>query len=256
VLLGLAVHYSVLHLGRAGSRLALAVMALMTLLKVGWLYAFASTCRLLLGESVAGRFTSRFLQAAVALVSLFATLLAVSGATGDAAPARAGLELIELVVLGGVIVAAGRLTVRARGLPEGPRRHSLAVFGWLHLALFLVIAASLAAAWALPPGRAAALTIFNGAMMIAYNLLPLLWIVRFLPPRAASTATEAEPYGLTAREREIVDLIRSGKTNQEIADRLFISVATVKDHNYNIFRKTGVRNRVELANLFRAEGAP
>jgi len=46
-------------------------------------------------------------------------------------------------------------------------------------------------------------------------------------------------------------LINAGKTNQEIADELFISVATVKDHNHNLFRKSGVRNRLELANLFR-----
>ncbi len=43
----------------------------------------------------------------------------------------------------------------------------------------------------------------------------------------------------------------AGRTNQEIADRLCISVATVKDHIYNIFRKTGVRNRIELVNLMR-----
>ena len=38
--------------------------------------------------------------------------------------------------------------------------------------------------------------------------------------------------------------------NQEIADKLFISVATVKDHNHNIFKKCGTRNRLELASLF------
>ncbi|MCK4679003.1 MAG: LuxR family transcriptional regulator, partial [Bacteroidales bacterium] len=35
----------------------------------------------------------------------------------------------------------------------------------------------------------------------------------------------------------------------EIADALFISLQTVKDHNYNIYLKTGVRNRVELVNM-------
>ena len=59
-----------------------------------------------------------------------------------------------------------------------------------------------------------------------------------------------ELLGITKREREIVMLIKAGKTNQEIADELFISVATVKDHNHNLFRKSGVRNRLELANLF------
>ncbi len=49
-------------------------------------------------------------------------------------------------------------------------------------------------------------------------------------------------------------LIGAGLTNQEVADRLFISLATVKDHNHNVFRKTGVRSRVELAILFRPRG--
>lgn len=57
---------------------------------------------------------------------------------------------------------------------------------------------------------------------------------------------------LDALEKVVfIMLIQAGKTNQEIADELFISVATVKDHNHNLFRKCGVRNRVELANLFR-----
>ncbi|MCK5840064.1 MAG: response regulator transcription factor, partial [Bacteroidales bacterium] len=56
-------------------------------------------------------------------------------------------------------------------------------------------------------------------------------------------------YGISKREEEIINLISKGKTNQEIANALFISLQTVKDHNYNIYLKTGVRNRVELVNM-------
>jgi ATP/maltotriose-dependent transcriptional regulator MalT len=45
-----------------------------------------------------------------------------------------------------------------------------------------------------------------------------------------------EGAGITARERESLELIRSGCTNQEMADRPFISLATVKDHDTNIFK--------------------
>jgi DNA-binding NarL/FixJ family response regulator len=48
----------------------------------------------------------------------------------------------------------------------------------------------------------------------------------------------------------IIALICRGKTNQEIADELCISARTVKDNNYNIFQKTGVKNRTQLARLF------
>lgn len=57
-------------------------------------------------------------------------------------------------------------------------------------------------------------------------------------------------FSISAREREIIPLICMGKSNNEIANQLFISVETVKDHNHNIFQKTNVRNRNQLANLF------
>jgi DNA-binding CsgD family transcriptional regulator len=56
-------------------------------------------------------------------------------------------------------------------------------------------------------------------------------------------------YDLTKREWEITEKICEGMTNKEISDKLFISLQTVKDHCYRIYKKTGVRNRVELVNL-------
>lgn len=53
--------------------------------------------------------------------------------------------------------------------------------------------------------------------------------------------------GLTSREREVAQLVASGYTNQEIGDRLRISLQTVKNHLQSIFRKLAVANRVELA---------
>lgn len=53
-------------------------------------------------------------------------------------------------------------------------------------------------------------------------------------------------FGLTRREREITELIYTGKSNKQIAEQLFLSESTVKTHIYNIFRKTEVGSRVEL----------
>ena len=55
-------------------------------------------------------------------------------------------------------------------------------------------------------------------------------------------------YGISSRERDIISLINSGQSNEEIGSRLFISTSTVKNHIYHIYRKTGVHNRVELLN--------
>jgi len=59
----------------------------------------------------------------------------------------------------------------------------------------------------------------------------------------------AQRYGLTAREREIVAAIAAGESNKDIATRLSISQQTVKHHLTNIFDKTGISTRLELALL-------
>ena len=52
---------------------------------------------------------------------------------------------------------------------------------------------------------------------------------------------------LSAREREIVTLVAQGFKNKEMAERMFISEQTVKNHLHNIFDKLGVSDRLELA---------
>ena len=52
---------------------------------------------------------------------------------------------------------------------------------------------------------------------------------------------------LSFRERQIVQLIQQAKSNKEIAYELRLTVGTVKEYIYHIFRKLGVNNRTELA---------
>ena len=54
--------------------------------------------------------------------------------------------------------------------------------------------------------------------------------------------------GLSEREIEIIELVATGLTNQEIALKLMISKRTVDNHVSNIFTKTGAKNRVALLN--------
>lgn len=53
---------------------------------------------------------------------------------------------------------------------------------------------------------------------------------------------------LSERELEIIELVATGLTNQEIAKQLMISKRTVDNHVSNIFTKTGAKNRVALIN--------
>jgi len=65
------------------------------------------------------------------------------------------------------------------------------------------------------------------------------------PTSAAPRERERSP--LSQREREIVALVAQGFKNKEMAEKMFISEQTVKNHLHNIFDKLGVSDRLELA---------
>ena len=68
-------------------------------------------------------------------------------------------------------------------------------------------------------------------------------LARFAVPESRSNP--AIVAGLTERERETLQLLASGLSNAELADRLFLSETTVKTHVSSILRKLGVRDRVQ-----------
>jgi DNA-binding NarL/FixJ family response regulator len=59
---------------------------------------------------------------------------------------------------------------------------------------------------------------------------------------------------LTARERDILELIAQGLDNAEIASRLVVSQKTVRNHISHIFQKIRVRNRAQAIVLARQAG--
>ena len=61
---------------------------------------------------------------------------------------------------------------------------------------------------------------------------------------------------LTGRELEVARLVVDRRTNQEIADELFLSLKTVETHMRNMFRKLDVSSRVELARAVEAASGP
>jgi DNA-binding CsgD family transcriptional regulator len=68
------------------------------------------------------------------------------------------------------------------------------------------------------------------------------------PPRVIAR------WDLSSREKSVLDLLVSGLENADIAEQLFISPHTVKNHVSNIYRKAGVKNRLELIRMLGSSG--
>lgn len=58
---------------------------------------------------------------------------------------------------------------------------------------------------------------------------------------------------LTSREKQIMEFLAAGLLNKEIAEKLFISLYTVKCHTRNIYAKLGIKNRIEALRIFLSE---
>jgi DNA-binding NarL/FixJ family response regulator len=72
--------------------------------------------------------------------------------------------------------------------------------------------------------------------------------VRLLERLARPRPAPAEPREpLTDRELDVVKLVARGRTNDEIAGELFVSLSTIKTHLGSLYRKLDTRNRVETA---------
>jgi DNA-binding CsgD family transcriptional regulator len=175
------------------------------------------------------------------------------------------LRVLDYLPKALILVLSLALFGRARRLPASGKRIALqglaALYLSVHLAFF--VAYALKNVW--PP----LFTFSWPGYFLALNIVPLFTLGTFLhyyhgkrlyiARRANGLEAVLDGFGVTKREREIIQLVCTGKTNREIEAILYVSEKTVKFHLYNAYRKLGIRNRVELVNLvqdLRAEGPP
>ena len=97
-----------------------------------------------------------------------------------------------------------------------------------------------------------AAALFIGSVFVFIKLYQLLYL-----PSAAHIKSERERFNefaalhdLSAREREVLQLVLQHRRNPEIAQALFVSESTVKFHVHNLLKKTGCKSRVELNKLY------
>lgn len=129
-------------------------------------------------------------------------------------------------------------------------------FGWLFLAGYLLWQLAIAGIIPLPQFLDANYLI--AGIQIGFHFPLLALISRFLERQAINRPPSVDPnhlddrlasFGVTTREVEIIGLVMRGCSNREIENELFISLETVKKHIFNIYRKLGVKNRVQLSNF-------
>gem|GEM_PF-5068857 len=96
------------------------------------------------------------------------------------------------------------------------------------------------------------------ALLAAVSIIAILHARRnFARPKyvegRALSEYFVERFRISEREREVAGALLEGLGNAQIAERLFISVRTVENHLHNIYQKTGMKNRLQLYNLFRVD---
>jgi DNA-binding CsgD family transcriptional regulator len=165
----------------------------------------------------------------------------------------AGLTAVELLYFATFLVIA----LRARTRDGKSGRRVLIGFSLLLCGGFLT--RSLVSSLVLVDVRfgAPALLTFFGSNLAALFYLRAGSDAAFKPVKAEAPSPTGmahvfERHGVTRREKQIVEKICLGKTNKQIADELFISLQTVKDHTHRIYSKLDVKSRMQLVQLMDA----
>ena len=106
------------------------------------------------------------------------------------------------------------------------------------------------------------LEIYIGAIAFIFTALGIWLALKLSKPKIETVVVEKEVYisrnenfvlneslvaklELSTRELEILGLLAEGNSNQEIANRIFVSLSTVKTHNQNLFEKLDVKRRTQ-----------
>ena len=99
----------------------------------------------------------------------------------------------------------------------------------------------------------------SAVILLLFNIFPLVYLWKFYPvmrnatlntlPNDVELNRVLDSFHISRRERDIARLILQGKSNKEIQDTLFISLRTVKNHVYNMYKKVGAKSRGQFIYL-------
>jgi DNA-binding NarL/FixJ family response regulator len=98
------------------------------------------------------------------------------------------------------------------------------------------------------------LAVARGEMVLSPAVTPAVFDVLRRAPGSDNDSRQEGLGALTAREREILNLLARGRSNRDIAEELFITNKTVKNHLSRIYEKIGVHSRAEAIALWLGVG--
>ncbi len=159
-----------------------------------------------------------------------------------------------LLKIGTVLFAVIYLLVQGTTSDDSLKRHYFRRIAWTYLAGFLLF--QLSVVGFIPGYRLPAHDYIIAFFQIGYHFPVLVILSRFLnlqvvtrPPLSpqADLAKQLSGFNISQREAEIIGSIMRGLSNKEIGDNFFISLETVKKHVSNIYKKLGVKNRLQMS---------
>lgn len=158
-------------------------------------------------------------------------------------------DILSIVLLFSVF---GYIITRSANVKEPDKRRAVKTFGIIYFVCLAVFNLS---------GHITGNRTVHFMLFFIYVLPPLVYLAGYFRRSyreqpsfsgdEASIESVFERYNISAREREVILLISGGKSNQEIADELYVSLQTIKQHTSSIYRKLAVKNRVQLGNFIR-----
>lgn len=162
--------------------------------------------------------------------------------------------MVFILKIGTVLFSVIFLLFQARVTDDRLKRQYFQYIGWIYLAGFSLFQLSLSGF--LRFHRLPHLDYLIAFLQIGYQFPVLIVLSRYLN-RQAVTRPLVPPHpdleerlsnlGISPREAEIIGLILRGFSNKEIAEKLFISLETVKKHIFHVYKKVGVKNRLQLS---------
>jgi DNA-binding CsgD family transcriptional regulator len=208
-----------------------------------------------------GRYPSRFLPAVflaawAGLLLAFALTAGRGKLSGTSTVPPIIPVLSALLKILAVALSMGYLLIQAGKAEDPLKRRSYRRIAFTYIAGFLLFQLSVSGAI---PVYATGLSDYLIALIQIGFQLPVLAVLAGFQKRQALSRPPDSPLpegpvdlaglGLSPREAEVIGLVLRGFSNREIEKRLFISLETVKKHLSNVYRKLGVKNRLQLSCL-------